>query len=102
MKSPVRLYLRIRLPDGSYPYVAAAYANNGRIRPRTAMHQGSRHCPASTYYLRYQQDGRRVWEPVGADPTLATVSLQKKAHQLQAAALGLVQPAPPATVPRCG
>ena len=100
MKSPVRLYLRVRLPDGSYPYVAAVYASNGRLRPHTAVHQGkSLHCPASTYYLRYQQDGRRVWEPVGTDPALATVSLQKKAHQLQATALGLAQPTPLAPQP---
>ena len=97
MKSPVRLYLRVRLSDGSYPYLAACNASNGRVRPHVAMHQRkSLQCPASTYYLRYQQDGRRVWEAVGTDPALATVSLQKKAHQLQAATLGLAPSAPPA------
>ena len=33
MKVPVKLYLRVRLPAGSYPYLAAAYASNGRLRP---------------------------------------------------------------------
>jgi integrase/recombinase XerD len=95
MKSPVWLYLRARLSDGSYPYLAAPYASNGRIRPHTAMHQGkSLHRSASTYYLRYQQDGRRIWEPVGDDPSVAVARLQKKAHNLQAAVLGLVPDTP--------
>ncbi len=33
MKPLVRLDLRVRLPDGTYPYLKAAFASNGRIRP---------------------------------------------------------------------
>jgi integrase/recombinase XerD len=38
MKLPVQLYLRVRLPDGIYPYLKVAYASNGRIRPNHAVH----------------------------------------------------------------
>jgi integrase/recombinase XerD len=99
MKSPVKLYIRVRLPDGSYPYLKPAYASNGRLRPHHASHNGkATHFPGATYYLRVSVDGKRTWESAGDDPTLALVNLQKKAHTLQAVALGLtesVQPPPP-------
>ena len=54
MKSLVQLYLRVRLPDGTYPYLKAAYASNGRIRPHQAIKNGKAvSFPGSTYYLRY-------------------------------------------------
>ena len=54
MKSPAKLYLRVRLPDGSYPYLKAAYASNGRLRPHHAVHNGKvLPFPGSAYYLRY-------------------------------------------------
>jgi integrase/recombinase XerD len=31
MKSPVQLYLRVRLPDGTYPFLKAAFAGNRRL-----------------------------------------------------------------------
>jgi integrase/recombinase XerD len=40
MKSPIQLYLRVRLPDGTYPYLKAAYVRNGRIRPLQAIKDG--------------------------------------------------------------
>jgi hypothetical protein len=86
--SPVQLYLRVRLPDGSYPYLKAAFAPNGRIRPHQALHNGKQtHFSGSTYYLRVQCNGKRVWEPAGDDPSLAVVNLQRKAHALEGTAL---------------
>jgi integrase/recombinase XerD len=68
MKSPVHLYLRVRLPDGTYPYLKAAYASNGRIRPHQAIKDGQvGSFPGSGYYLRYRIDGKRAWESVGDD-----------------------------------
>lgn len=79
MKSPVQLYLRVRFQDGTYPYLRAAYASNGRIRPDHAMHNGrATHFPGSSYYLRFKRGGKRVWEPVGDDPSLALAALQRK------------------------
>jgi integrase/recombinase XerD len=84
MKSPVQMYLRVRLPDGTYPYLRAAYASNGHIRPNHAMHKGrAANFPGSTYYLRYQIKGKRVWEPAGDESSLALVALQRKALALQ-------------------
>jgi integrase/recombinase XerD len=61
MKSPVQLYLRVRLPDGTYSYLKAAYTRNGRIRPHHAIHNlDAVHFPGSAYYLRFQLDGKRV------------------------------------------
>jgi hypothetical protein len=98
MKSPVKLYLRVRLPDGSYPYLKPAYASNGRIRPHCAIYNGKAvPFPGSTYYLRYTLEGKRVWEPAGSDPSQAEVNLQKKANALQAAALGMPTPTPAPT-----
>jgi integrase/recombinase XerD len=83
MKSPVQLYLRVRLPNGTYPYLRAAYASNGHIRPHHAMHKGrATHFPGSTY-LRYQINGKRVWDPAGDESSLALVALQRKALALR-------------------
>jgi len=65
MKSPVKLYLRVRLPDGSYPYLKAAFSANGRLRPHHAIHAGrATEFPGSTYHLRYQAGKKRVWEAI--------------------------------------
>jgi integrase/recombinase XerD len=94
MSSPVKLYLRVRLPDGSYPYLKAAYSSNGRLRPHHAISGGKAiHFPGSSYYLRVSIDGRRIWEAAGSDPSLALVSQQKTEHRLQSVALGLATPA---------
>jgi hypothetical protein len=95
MKSAIKLYIRVRLPDGSYPYLKPAYASNGRLRPHHAIQNGRAvHFPGSTYYLRFHLGGRRVWESAGVDPTLAVINLQKKHLALREAALG-IEPAPP-------
>ena len=80
MKSPVHFYLRVRLPNGKYPYLRAAYTSNGRIRPNHTIHNGRAvEFPVAAYHLRYLRDGRRVWQPVGEDASLAQVAMQKKA-----------------------
>lgn len=90
MKSSVKLYLRVRLPDGTYPYLKPAYASNGRIKPHHAIRDGRViHSPGSTYYLRYPVADKRVWEPVGDDPALALVCLQRKALAMQEAELAV-------------
>ena len=85
MKSPVQLYLRVRLLNGKYPYLKAAYASNGRIRSNHAIHNGRAvEFPAAAYHLRYWRDNRRVWQPVGKDASLALVAMRNKALALQA------------------
>jgi len=100
VKSPVKLYLRVRLPDGTYPYLKAVFASNGRIRPHYAIHEGKPvHFPDSSYHLRYQVGGKRIWEPVGSEPSLAIVAFDRRAHALQGIALGNSEPVVPVTLP---
>ena len=35
MKMPVQLYIRVKLDDGSYPYLKAAMLPNGHVPPAT-------------------------------------------------------------------
>jgi integrase/recombinase XerD len=61
MQSLVKLYIRVRLPDGSHPFLKAAFTSNGRVRPGYAIHEGKvASFPGSSYYLRYQSNGKRV------------------------------------------
>ena len=103
MKSPVKLYIRVRLPDGSHPYLKPVYASNGRIRAHYAVHDGkATHFPAASYHLRYPVNGKRIWELVGNDPSAAVVDLQNRAHDLAEVALGKPLPAlkrPPLIAP---
>lgn len=93
MKSPVQLYIRVRLPDGSYPYLRAAQASNGRIKPHHAIHGGRAvHFPGSSYYLRFQRNAKRLWEPVGDDPSLALVAMQRMVRELQEPSTGQANP----------
>jgi len=64
MKSPVvRLKLRVRLPDGSRPYLDPVRSANNQLKPGFAMHDGKPvHFPDGVYHLRYLKGSRRVWE----------------------------------------
>ena len=62
MKSPVvRRKIRVRLQNGSYPFVDPVYASNGKLKPLYAVVGGreERH-PEGVYYLRYANGQRRV------------------------------------------
>jgi hypothetical protein len=55
----------------------------------------AQHHPEGIYNLRYvAADGKRRWEPVGEDASLAQVALQRKMLELQEAALGAPTDAP--------
>ncbi len=86
----VRLYLRVRRPNGSRQYLLPAFAGNGRLRPHFALIDGqAQHCPRGVYSLRYASDGKRVWEDVGADPQLALLAKERKQRALDAQAAGV-------------
>ncbi len=44
------------------------------------------------YHLRYSLNGKRIWQPIGIDASLAQVALQRKTVELQAVTLGLAIP----------
>ena len=61
----VALQLRIRLSDGKRVYGAPAFTSNGKLKPRTALVNGTaEHRPESVYVLRYREDGRLIYRQV--------------------------------------
>ena len=91
MKAPVvRLKIRVRLTDGSRPYLDPVFAANGKLKPGYAILDGvAGHYPGSVYHLRYLKGGKRVWEPVGPDAQLAAIAKVKREKALGAIAAGI-------------
>jgi integrase/recombinase XerD len=90
MKTPkVRLYLRVRLPQGRNAFVDPAWNRNRTLRAGYAVIEGSaQHHPEGSYYLRFLKDGKRTWQPVGTDADAAVVALRNVEHDLQSIVLG--------------
>lgn len=92
MKSPVvRLKIRIRLPDGSRPYLDPVPSGNGKLKPLYALVDGKpEHHPEGCYFLRYANaEGKRVWERVGKDGQLALDARLKRERSGAAEAVGV-------------
>ncbi len=101
MKSPVvRLKLRVRLPDGSRPYLDPVRSANNQLKPGFTMRDGKPvHFPDGVYHLRYLKGSRRVWEGVGSDAQFALTAKLKREKSLDAKAVGVnvVEDEPQAT-----
>jgi integrase/recombinase XerD len=91
MKKPiVRLKLRVRLPDGSRPYLEPVFTANKKLKPGYPRHHGQNgHWPDGVYHLRYLKGGRRIWEAVGSDAQLAQTKLMQRERILTAKAAGI-------------
>jgi hypothetical protein len=91
MKVPiVRLKIRVRLPDGSRPYLDPVFAANSKLKPSFALlNDKPTHCPDGVYHLRYLKGGTRVWEAVGSDAQFALGQQQKRQMMLGARAVGV-------------
>lgn len=92
MKKPVvRLKIRVRLPDGSRPFVDPVPSGNGKLKPLYALISGKpQHHPEGCYFLRYADaTGKRLWENVGKDWQLAQDAQRKKERALAAEAVGV-------------
>ena len=77
VKSPkVSLYLRVRNADGQSVYAKAFWNKNHTLRSGYAE-SDSRHHPEGVYYLRFLQNGKRVWKSVGREPDAALTALQR-------------------------
>ena len=96
MKSPkVRLYIPVRLPDGTSPFFDPVRNRNGSIKQGYALRDGQpQFYTDSRYYLRYLRAGKRAWESVGECADTALVALRNKEHDLQSVALGRVATLP--------
>lgn len=76
MKVPViRLKIRVRLADGSRPFLNPVISGNSKLRPGYALVNGKpEHHVEANYYLRYVRGAKRVLEPVGSDSQLALMA----------------------------
>ena len=85
----VRLYIRVRLPDGRHSFLEPAWNRNHTLRVGHALVAGKpEHYPGATYYLRFLRNGKRVWQAVGRDPDRVLATLRNTEHDLHGAALG--------------
>ena len=86
-----KVSLMIRIIDGGKrPFVKPVYATNGRIRPLYALVDGvPQHRPEGTYYLRWSDGERRVWEPAGVDPYAALAAKFRREHILESKSMGI-------------
>jgi hypothetical protein len=78
----VTLLLRIRLKDATHStYAKPVFAANGRIKPLYAVVGGreERH-PEGVYYLRFETNGKRLWEDVGPDAAHAVTAKARREH----------------------
>ncbi len=91
MRSPVvRLKIRVRLPDGSRPYLDPVFSGNNKLKPGYALLDGGpAHFPDGVYHLRYLKGTARVWETVGTDAQLALIAKLKREKSLEARAVGV-------------
>jgi hypothetical protein len=86
----VRLYIRIRLANGSRSYVNPIYSANGKLKPFYATVDGKpEHHPEGVYHLRYRKDAKPVWESVGTDPQQAMTLRLKRERLLGAQEAGI-------------
>jgi integrase/recombinase XerD len=88
--SASEVYLReIRTRDSQNHFAKAVWLTKSRIRPHYAVVDGKpEHHPEGTYYLRYRLAGKRVWTPIGSDPSLVFDRWREKNNQLDAIAIG--------------
>lgn len=74
-----RIYIRVRLADGTHPFLDPVKAGNNKLKPLYALVNGvQEHHPEGSYYLRYMRGGKRVWELVGVDPAAAVTAAKKR------------------------
>jgi len=89
----VRLYIRVRFPDGRSSYADPAWNRNRTLRAGYAIVDGSQeHHPEAIYYLRYLRDDKRRWHAVGSNADAAIIALRNTEHDLQAIGLGISTP----------
>jgi integrase/recombinase XerD len=89
----VRLYIRVRLPDGRHSFADPVWNRNQTLRSGYALIQGQpEYHPESVYYLRFLRGGKRVWQPVGSETDRAIAVLRNTEHDLRSVSLGRSAP----------
>jgi integrase/recombinase XerD len=97
VQAPPKVSIYLRSGNQYYHPVEAA---NGKLRPLAAMVSGvAQKLSNGIYCLRYQQNGRRKWEPVGRDPQLALTKKAQREARLAGETVGMLQPGAAASLP---
>jgi hypothetical protein len=91
LKQPVvRLKIRVRLPDGSRPYLDPVPSAKGKLKPLFAFVDGNaEYHPEGVYFLRYARGGKRIWKHAGMDWQLALDAKLKQERVMAAQAVGV-------------
>ena len=86
----VKLYIRVRRPDGTRQYLNPVFSANGKLKPFYALVQGKpEHHPEGVYNLRYKKAGKLVWRITGTDPQQAVTAQLKLERTIAAKEVGL-------------
>lgn len=89
--SKVSLLRRVRTPDG-WRYYPAAYADNGRVKPGTAVVAGKEQKHEAGYYaLRYYRQNRLIFEPLKGSTAAAAEGARIRKESQFAAAINAVK-----------
>lgn len=101
-KPNLRVNLTKRIAtDKGYRYAKAVLNGNGSIKPDYVILEGKEvHAPNGTYYLDWNENGKRQRSPAGTNATRALQMLETRVAMLHAVREGLIPPAetPTATV----
>jgi integrase/recombinase XerD len=91
MSLQARLYLRVRLTDGSRPYLDPVYQENKKLRPLYALCNGEpKRFATGSYHLRFTVDGVPKWKCVGSSATQAALKKLQQEQILAGKASGLL------------
>lgn len=90
MRTPkVRLYIRVRLPNGHHAYLDPVWNRNRTLRAGYALVKGQpEYHPEGIYYLRFVRGRKRIRRAIGPDADVALVALQNTEHDLRSITLG--------------
>lgn len=72
----LRLYIRVGLRDGHYPFLYPVWNKNHTLWARYALVDGKLESHEERiYYLRFRKNGQPVWQAVGGDADAAAATL---------------------------
>src|SRR5712692_1902576 len=90
MKYQVNLTKRVRTGDGQTRFYPAVMAANGRVKPNWVTIDGANvERRDGTYYIDWNEDGKRIRQAVGADAQKADVERQRQESILNGKAQGM-------------
>jgi integrase/recombinase XerD len=94
----VRLYIRVRLPDGRHAYHDPVWNRNRTLREGYAVMDGRPDShPEGVYYLRFLRGRKRIREAVGSNADAAIAELRNKELDLRSTSLRRSTPGSPSS-----